>query len=463
MTNEVGERSALSGARWFDLAVLVGVGALLLLVCGLLAIGIWRGMSPTQVSGLSYAEHAALARSVQAERAVLGLMVMGGLVGAAGLLGIWWLAPRRSGWSRGGPFQQAQMVATVEGQLLRDLSEHGLLEIPIGTGKGRLNTATRRLLGLREVGERSLAEALSQVRMADRVVFDEAVAKAASPAGPNRVSVRVRVPDGQTGLDRSLSVTGRVTQGEPPMLVALLQDVTARVEQSRQQRARTAWLEARMASRTAEVELRAAQARQLSAELGRVEGVARARLARQLHDGLQQTLAAARMRLALLSDEKGIRKELDDLLAVAIGDSRNLAAELDPPVNPDAELGESLIWLQHRFRVMHELDVVLDNTMGDGDLPSQHGVTLFRAAQELLFNVVKHSGVNKALLSVRHEGEYITLRVRDEGCGISGDATARGFGLGHLDLRLQALGGGIELSSAVGGVGCTATAWLPLG
>ncbi len=77
---------------------------------------------------------------------------------------------------------------------------------------------------------------------------------------------------------------------------------------------------------------------------------------------------------------------------------------------------------------------------------------LFRAAQELLFNVVKHARVKEARIRVRQCRRYLCLSVSDRGRGFDpqGLREAAGFGLLNIRERVELLGGRMKIRSAAG-------------
>src|SRR5690625_6008661 len=100
-----------------------------------------------------------------------------------------------------------------------------------------------------------------------------------------------------------------------------------------------ATLEERVADRTAVAEARAEKLREMALQMTQVEEQERQRLARVLHDGLQQLLIGAKMNTSLvsgrLSDNTRVSRELDQLQEIldqAIEASRSLSYELSPPI-----------------------------------------------------------------------------------------------------------------------------------
>jgi PAS domain S-box-containing protein len=248
-------------------------------------------------------------------------------------------------------------------------------------------------------------------------------------------------------------------QGQRIGSVHVARDITARKRAEEALRDLTTTLETKVAQRTAELENRARQLQRLALELSQAEDRERRRLAEILHDDLQQTLAAAKFHLGLLKNRtpsdpvpQATVALVERLLAEAIGTSRNLSHELSPVVLRHGDLAETLRWLAHQVQVKHGL-VVQVHAVGRTELQSDAlQAFLYRATQELLFNIVKHAGVKQARLRVRRRGRYVSLSVSDLGCGFDPqdlEATA-GFGLLSLRERVESLGGRMKIKGVRG-------------
>ncbi|MBN1837752.1 MAG: response regulator, partial [Spirochaetales bacterium] len=209
-------------------------------------------------------------------------------------------------------------------------------------------------------------------------------------------------------------------------------------------------------------ERRAEELQRLALELTESEERERRRLARVLHDELQQYLAAGKLRL---SGAEGLNKaeleqvtrEASELLDRAIGVSRSLTSELSPTVLYTAGLTAALAWLGEWMELHHELAVEVHAESAAEPQSSGIRILLFQAARELLFNVVKHSGAQRAVLSLEREGQdSFVLIVSDHGKGFDPDALVgrkgadRGFGLLSISERLQLLGGSARIDSRPG-------------
>jgi signal transduction histidine kinase len=400
--------------------------------------------------------------STDGRRFALGMALSAG-VGALLVVATWALAARaiRRWRLEISSVSQAAAAGDARRSLLLDAVEVGALEVDPHTWLVHLSRAAHRLVRRPPIdAPMAWDEAFGKVDAEDRermkLTFREARGRV-----DGRIQVEIRVPRPDAGPTH-VEVTGRLirnARGEPDLIVAVVRDVTAQVTAEEARRAFTQRLEAEVAARTAEVERRAAEARGLAAEIAVAEGKERQRIAHVLHDGLQQTLMAARLRLAGGSTPE-VREGLEPLLLEAIQECRTLSATLDPPVDPDAGLGPALRWLAQRLQDRHGLVVDVSGNALAERLLAQHGVLLFRAAHELLFNVIKHAGTGRAWAHFDHVDGRHELVIRDRGPGVSPDDEGTGIGLANLRRRLQAFGGGLAVEEAPGG-GCLVRAWLP--
>jgi PAS domain S-box-containing protein len=211
------------------------------------------------------------------------------------------------------------------------------------------------------------------------------------------------------------------------------------------------------------LEERAAQLRELALDLTRVEQRERRRLAEVLHDNLQQLLAVAKLRVAMLAS--GVQQEemrdalgqITRLLEDSIRASRTLTAELSAPILYEAGLARALEWLARQMEASYGLDV---QVAADADAePDGEDLCalLFQCVRELLFNVLKHAGVGTACVRMgRFDGDQVRIEVEDEGTGFEPaqlqveGIPSEGFGLYSIRQRVSLVGGRMEVDSAPG-------------
>lgn len=220
-------------------------------------------------------------------------------------------------------------------------------------------------------------------------------------------------------------------------------------------------LEHKVAEATEVAENRAALLQSLASDLLGAEQRERRRLSRLLHDHLQQVLTAALMRAELLelqcgedADARPMFNELSELLSEAVEASRTLAVELSPPVLTHG-LAAATEWLAEHMLDTHRLNVSLE-IAGDVEPKSEElSAFLLQSMRELLFNVVKHAGVEAAEVRVCREDDWILIEVKDDGDGfdtseLAENSAQTGSGLLDVRSRLELLGGALDIESSPG-------------
>lgn len=196
----------------------------------------------------------------------------------------------------------------------------------------------------------------------------------------------------------------------------------------------------------------------------------RARVAREVHDDAIQRLVVVKHELDELGASghgldavrlhhlDGIRNEVQDL-ADAL---RKLAHRLHPAAIEQAGVSVALAQLAEEMERASDVRVELDLPDAPLDLSRDASLALFRIAQESLRNVVRHSGVNRASLTLRGAGPVAELVIRDAGAGFDPNAGTRaGIGLVGIDERARLVGGTARIHSAPGS-GTTVTVRVPL-
>ena len=210
----------------------------------------------------------------------------------------------------------------------------------------------------------------------------------------------------------------------------------------------------------AEAELAAYQKklRALSAELSAAEERERRRLARDLHDGVSQSLALSISRLKAWTHKNAIEYLIKDkesvlsTLSEALEQIRTLTFELSPPVLYDYGLEAALEWLSENIEDRYGLSVAFQVRGEPGVIGENLRVVLYRSVRELLINAVKHARAERVQILVEHRDSQVNIMVEDDGVGLRAKQevwdSGKGFGLFGVRERLKTLGGVMEIDSS---------------
>ena len=166
--------------------------------------------------------------------------------------------------------------------------------------------------------------------------------------------------------------------------------------------------------------------KELSARLLKLQDEERRRIARELHDGVGQLLAAMSMNAARLDQEKSklspdaarCAEENSKLIDQVSTDIRTMSYLFHPPLLDEMGLDSALKWYIDGFAERSKIAAALELPTGWERLPQDYELCLFRIAQECLTNIHRHSGSSTARLKlIRSPGE-IKLEVSDDGKGL---------------------------------------------
>jgi signal transduction histidine kinase len=216
----------------------------------------------------------------------------------------------------------------------------------------------------------------------------------------------------------------------------------------------------------------------LSARLIQVQDEERRAIARELHDTTAQnllaiTLNAARLREPLSSAGESARRVLAEIVGLAeqcLQEVRTLSYLLHPPLLDEMGLASALRWFARGFSERSGINVDVRVVEDSGaTLPREIATTLFRVAQEALSNVHRHSASPSARIELQRTERAICLQVIDRGRGLRGQiepspgTQAVGVGISGMRIRLEQLGGRLEIQSGPSGTSVTATVPMPAG
>ncbi|HVN17989.1 MAG TPA: PAS domain-containing protein [Dongiaceae bacterium] len=208
------------------------------------------------------------------------------------------------------------------------------------------------------------------------------------------------------------------------------------------------------------VENRTVALRRLSNRMMTMQDEERRRIAREIHDGLGQELAAAKMILdgILVKDSSpGMQQasmEASQLIDRAIQQVRTISHLLHPPLLDEVGLVSALRWFLEGLSERSGIKVTLAVDPPDlGRLRSELETAIFRIVQEALTNMFRHSGARNGSVSILQKDGKITVTVRDDGKGIDEQIVqfrpeSLGVGIGGMRQRVTELGGTLRLSNA---------------
>lgn len=192
-----------------------------------------------------------------------------------------------------------------------------------------------------------------------------------------------------------------------------------------------------------------------------IEGqeVERRRVSRELHDGLGQLFTAIKLNMQHLRNGLGespgaeTMNRLDQLehnISVAINEVKHISHDLMPDVLEQFGLNPAMHDLVKNWNTTGSVPVSLEVVDLRDDLPRPMALALFRMAQELITNAVRHSGAKSVFVQLIDHGKSIVLMVEDDGSGFSQEDDSLGLGLRNIRSRAELLGGTVDIDSSPG-------------
>ena len=212
--------------------------------------------------------------------------------------------------------------------------------------------------------------------------------------------------------------------------------------------------------------------RKLTARLLTLQDEERRRIARGLHDSLGQYLTALKINLDLFASVGGnkvaIAKECSDIIDKCLAETRTISHLLHPPLLDELGLRAAAQWFVEGFAKRSGIQVGLHLSPHLARLPRDVEIALFRAIQEALTNVHRHSDSSLVEISLTLKPKQASLAIKDNGKGIPPErlrslqegARNTGVGIAGMRERMRELGGSLRIES--GNAGTLLTITLPL-
>lgn len=191
-----------------------------------------------------------------------------------------------------------------------------------------------------------------------------------------------------------------------------------------------------------------------------IEEEERSNIAIDLHDTVVQTLGYSVSKIKNMeeSDDANNAAMLSDVqehIEQSLNEIRQLIFRLYPQVLKDFDIATAIAFLVEEINKKFHADMQYINTYGDSiDIDETKKITLYRAANELILNILKHSGVKKGKIELSKNQDTVLLKVEDSGIGFDMATINKnpfdGFGLFALSERCKNLGGNIKIKSILG-------------
>jgi signal transduction histidine kinase len=200
--------------------------------------------------------------------------------------------------------------------------------------------------------------------------------------------------------------------------------------------------------------------RRLADHAYQIKELERKRIAREIHDDLGQNLLALRIESEMLASRtRGTHSRLHtraratlQQIDTVIKSVRQIINDLRPTVL-DLGLSAAVEWQVEQFRRRNGIECEVHDEHGEISLPDHCATAFFRILQESLTNVVRHANATKVVVELRLNAGWLSLSVRDNGCGLppGGRNKFGSFGLVGIEERIVILGGTCSVFSEPGG------------
>lgn len=351
--------------------------------------------------------------------------------------------------------------AALPDQHYRLMFEHNLIGMYHTTLQGRIidcNESMARMLGYGSRRDLLRSNAVDlHDKPADRRSF---LARLRREGALSNSEIRLRRKDGSF-IDVIENVClVREPGASRPTILGTMVDITYRKQAEESVRA------SEQRYRTLSEELR-----RLTQHAHKVREEGRARIARELHDELGQSLTVLNMDLHWLRERLARRQDVPEvriaamcaLVSQTIDAVRRICTDLRPALLDDLGLVAAIAWQTREFQARTGIRCVTVLPRKGISLSRDQATATFRILQESLTNIARHARATKAHVTLRVNARGLTLQVSDNGVGLPRSQPARERSLGLMGMHERALSwhGHLDVASAPG-KGTTITMNMPI-
>ena len=202
------------------------------------------------------------------------------------------------------------------------------------------------------------------------------------------------------------------------------------------------------------------QLRSLSEHLQSAREEERKRIAREVHDELGQALSVLKIDVKCLGDAVGdsnqaLQKQIDEIaegLDVTVQTVRKILTELRPTILYHFGLPAAIEWQAKEFEKKTGITCLVALEPEEMELDHDFSIAVFRMFQETLTNIVRHADAHRVAVSLVRENGTLTLRVKDNGKGITEEdiSNPRSFGIMGMVERARFWGGTVDFEGSPG-------------
>ncbi len=202
------------------------------------------------------------------------------------------------------------------------------------------------------------------------------------------------------------------------------------------------------------------QLREFAAREEAVREEERARLAREIHDELGQSLTVLKLDLSWLRsktfrEQKAERQKLNVMMRhvdETIDRVRRIASALRPSILDDLGLAAAIEWQLSEYQERAGIRCHFESNTEKLDVKPEISAAIFRVVQEAMTNVVRHAKASNVHVGMTSNGGILTMAIRDNGKGITAQQMSdlRSLGIAGMKERITRIGGQFNIKSRPG-------------
>jgi signal transduction histidine kinase len=179
-------------------------------------------------------------------------------------------------------------------------------------------------------------------------------------------------------------------------------------------------------------------------------------IAKDLHDGVGQTLSALKMGLVKLSSDENTSEltqtkitQSAEIADAAYGELRTISHRMMPATLKEFGLANAIDQLLRRCFDNLDIRSNFDQTIGNKRFHKEIEIGLFRACQELVNNIIKHAHCTEVGIQLYQSKQNLILMVEDNGVGFDESESSDGIGLQNIKSRVEAIDGTITYQTSL--------------